>query len=255
MDKRAQASLTYRIVTDVLGLSLVLGAFSISTLPDQNVTILLRNLALFAIVFAVLTATWWRLGGMFAIGMLAGRTSAIVGMVVAFNVALAPVFLRLVVSGNAPVREAAANLFTASFFVVILLMAVLVHRSHAYRSKVRWRLIHHSLWLMSGILLLSFFVPLAFMPFAEIPGRFILWALALVIAAVYQRAANRYIANPARPPTQAAGASPVPAGSAASNSGRAFTSDEKTNRHPHGRPQRHGRGGRYRRSSGSRRRM
>jgi uncharacterized membrane protein len=251
MDKRAQASLTYRIVTEVLGLSLVLGAFSLSLFSPSSATMLLRNLALFAITFAVLTTIWWRLGAMFGIGILGGRTSAIVVMIVAFNIALAPVFLGWVISEkNETTPDLAAKLFTLSFIIIFALLAFLVNRSRAYQNKTRWRYTHHSLWLLSGFFILSFFVPLSIKPFAEIPARFILWAVALAIAGFYQRLANFY----ANAPAAARGPEGAPApGSAAGNSFGPPTQDQKSRQDSQSRPSRHRRG-RYRGPSGPRRR-
>jgi hypothetical protein len=36
MDKRSRASLTYRIITEVLGLALVFGAFTLSTVSNYT---------------------------------------------------------------------------------------------------------------------------------------------------------------------------------------------------------------------------
>lgn len=260
MDKRSRASLTYRIITEMLGLALVLGAFTLSTVTDYTAAILVRNLALFAIVFAVLIVIWWRLSSMYEIGLLGGRTGMFAGMVLAFNIALAPVFLRLMVSNNDGIRSLATALLTVSFVIVTVVMAVLVHRSHAYRSKAQWRIASHVLWLMSGIFLISLFVPLSFAPVAEFPARFFVWIVALAAVPVYQRLASNFVANPAQP---ARGPSPVSVSSAppitsnerpASAHGPNQSSDERGPHHE--RHPRRNRGGRFRRHSGpSRRRM
>jgi hypothetical protein len=256
MDKRARASLTYRIITEMLGLALVLGAFTLSTVTEYTVPILVRNLALFAIVFAVLIVTWWRLSSMYEIGLLGGRTGMFAGMVLAFIIALAPVFLRLMVSSDDSIRSLATALLTVSFIIITVLMAVLVHRSHAYRSKAQWRIASHVLWLMSGIFLASLFVPLSFAPVAEFPARFFLWIVALAAVPIYQRIASNFVANPARGPSPVAvsGAPPI-----ASNERPAPThapNQPPDDRGPH--HERHPRRnrGRFRRHSGpSRRRM
>ncbi len=262
MDKRSRASLTYRIITEMLGLALVLGAFSLSTVSDYTTPILARNLMLFAVVFAVLIATWWRLSSMFEIGVLAGKTGMFAGMMLAFNIALAPVFIHLIISNNDNIRSLAAALLTVSFVIVTALMAILVYRSHAYRTKAQWRITHHALWLMSGIFLVSLFVPLAFAPVAEFSGRFVLWIIALAAVPLYQRVAINFVANPAQPSRvpAAMSVSGAPAGSAnegssshqhpSANSGDDRTTQQQRERNP----RRHR--GRFRRHSGpSRRRM
>jgi hypothetical protein len=212
-------------------------------------------LALFAIVFAVLVVLWRRLASMHEFGLLAGNVGAVLGMMLAFIIALSPLFLRLLIFGNETVREIAAAFFTAGFVAIEIMLAVLVHRSHAYRSKARWRVIHHALWLMGGIFLISLFVPLATTFFLDIPARFLVWTLGLVLVPMYQRVATRVVANPAKPPAQAANptAASVPASS--SNSSSYAAEQEQTHYNHHGRSQRRGRGGRYRRPQGSRRRM
>jgi hypothetical protein len=258
MDKRSRASLTYRIITEMLGLALVLGAFSLSTVSDYTTPMLVRNLMLFAVVFAVLIATWWRLSSMFEIGILAGKSGMVAGMVLAFNIALAPVFLRLIIASNDGIRSLAATLLTASFIVVTVLMAILVYRSYAYRSKAQWRIIHHALWLMSGIFLASLFVPLSFAPLAEFPGRFLLWIVALAAVPLYQRAAANFVANPAQPArapsaVSASSSPPITANESSSSHASGHSSDDRMHQHER-QPRRHR--GRFRRHSGpSRRRM
>jgi hypothetical protein len=239
-------------------LALVLGAFTLSTVTDYTAPILARNLTLFAIVFAVLVVTWWRLSSMYEIGLLGGRTGMFAGMVLAFHIALAPVFLRLMVSSNDGIRSLATALLTASFVIVTALMAVLVHRSHAYRSKAQWRIASHVLWLMSGIFLVSLFVPLSFAPVAEFPGRFFLWIVALAAVPIYQRIASNFVANPAQPargPSSVAvsGAPPIASNERPSTHGPNQSSDDRGPHHErHPRRNR----GRFRRHSGpSRRRM
>jgi hypothetical protein len=261
MDKRSRASLTYRIITEMLGLALVLGAFSLSTVSDYTASTLVRNLMLFAVVFAVLIATWWRLSSMFEIGILAGTTGVIAGMMMAFSIALAPVFIRLIIASNGGIRSLAATLLTVSFIVITGLLAVLVHRSHAYRTKAQWRIVHHALWLMSGIFLISLFVPLAFAPVAEFPARFVLWILALAAVPLYQKAAASFVTNPAQPlrapaPVAVSGA---PASSAtegpSSHHSSGQSNDDRPPQQQRDRYPRRQRG-RFRRHSGpSRRRM
>lgn len=258
MDKRSRASLTYRIITEMLGLALVLGAFTLSTVTDYTAPILVRNLMLFAIVFAVLIVTWWRLSSMYEIGLLGGRTGMFAGMVLAFNIALAPVFLRLMVSNNDGIRSLATALLTVSFIIVTVLMAVLVYRSHAYRSKAQWRIAFHTLWLMSGIFLVSLFVPLSFAPVAEFPGRFFLWIVALAALPIYQRLASNFVANPAQSargpsPVAVSGAPPIASNARPSAHAPAQSADDKGTHHER-QPRRNR--GRFRRHSGpSRRRM
>ncbi|MDZ7292901.1 MAG: hypothetical protein ONB44_24075 [candidate division KSB1 bacterium] len=261
MDKRSRASLTYRIITEVLGLALVLGAFSLSLVSEYTAPLLVRNLAVYGIVFIMLIFIWWRLGSMYEIGLLGGKVSAIVGMVLAFNIALAPVLLKLVLATHEAVRELAAILLTASFVIVTVLLAFLVHRSHAYRSKSQWRVMHHALWLMAVIFLASLFVPLSLAPFAEIPARFLSWGVALVFMLLYQGMAARFMSKSTQnrqagtPASAQASSSPAAAAASSSSSSSTSTaSDEKKERSSHDRYPRRGRG-RFRRYSGSRRRM
>jgi hypothetical protein len=264
MDNRARASLTYRILTEVLGLALVLGAFSLSLVAYEQVSIFVRDLLLYAIVFAVLITIWRRLGGMFDLGILGGKVSALIGMVIALDIALAPVFLRILIADNSPVRAFAANVQTAGFGLVMLLMMFLVRRSHAYKSKSHWRVVHHALLIAGGIFLLSMLAPMSWAPVAEIPGRAVIWVLALVAMPVIQRFGSGMLATPAQPHRTLSSASSAPA-SASSLAGSSHSSpsansfdhstEDKEGQEGHRRPPRRGRGRFHRHSGPSRRRM
>lgn len=262
MDNRARASLTYRILTDVLGVTLVFGAFSLSTITDYTVTTLVRNVVLYALVFAVLIMVWRRLGSMFDLGILGGKVSGLIGMFIALNIALAPVFLGILISQNEAVRPFAANWLAVSFGLIMFFMMFLVRRSHAYKSKAHWRLVHHSL-LITGLLFLgSAFVPLTLTPVAEVPARFLLWAVALLVSPVIQRFGSNMVANPAQPQRTTSSASSANAAVNSDSHGSDHAGEERESRDgregqdQHRRPPRRGGRGRFHRHSGpSRRRM
>jgi len=260
MDTRARASLTYRILTEVLGLALVLGAFSLSLVPGYTVPILVRNLILYAVIFAALIVIWRRLGSMFDLGILGGKVSSLIGMVIALHIALTPVFLKILISDKEAIQAFAANFLAAGFGLTMLLLMFLVRRSHAYKSKAHWRLVHHSLLIAGGIFLLSVPVSMSFKPFADIPGRFMLWALALIAMPLFQRLGSGMVANPAQPhkgqPVSATSSSDTPASSSSFRSTEHDEDDDRGGREPHARPQQRRHRGRFRRHSGpSRRRM
>jgi len=252
MDTRARASLTYRILTEVLGLALVLGAFSLSLVGYGDNSLLIRNVFLYAVVFAVFIVIWRRLGSMFELGILGGRVSGLVGMVMALNIALAPVFLKILISDNDAARPFAAGLLAVSFGLIMLLLMFLVRRSHAYKSKAHWRLVHHSLLALAAVFLLSLLVPLSFTPFANIPGRFLIWALALTALPLFQRMSSGMVATPAQPQRTVQPGPPI---SSSSNSFERSV-EEKEGQEGHRRPPpRRGRGRFHRHSGPSRRRM
>jgi hypothetical protein len=266
MDNRARSSLTYRILTEVLGLALVLGAFSLSTVADYTAPLLARNVVLYVIVFAVLIVIWRRVVSMFELGILGGKVSALAGMVIALNIALAPVFLRILisvsdndaVSNNAEVRSLAAALLAVGFGLSMLLLMFLVRRSHAYKSKSHWRLVHHALLIAGGVFLLSVLIPLSFAPVANIPVRFLLWAVMLAAMPLMQRMGSGMVPNPAQPqraPSVASSSSSpaVAVNSSSQPSDRA--SEEREGHEGHRRPPRRGRGRFHRHSGPSRRRM
>jgi len=262
MDNRARASLTYRILTDVLGVTLVFGAFSLSTITDYTVAALVRNVMLYALVFSVLIMIWRRLGSMFDLGILGGRVSGLIGMFIALNIALAPVFLGILISHGEAVRSFAANWLAVSFGLIMLLMMFLVRRSHAYKSKAHWRLVHHALLATGLLFLLSTVVPLTLAPVAEFPVRFLLWAAALMVTPVSQRLGSNMVANPAQPHRATSSASttnsmanaPLSDAHADDQSGDGREGQDQHRRPP---PRRGGGGrGRFQRHSGpSRRRM
>jgi len=265
MDNRARASLTYRILTDVLGVTLVFGAYSLSTIAYNEISTLVSNVALYALVFVVLITIWRRLGSMFDLGILGGKVSALIGMTIALSIALAPVFLGIFISPHEAVHRFAADWLAVNFGLIMLLMMFLVRRSHAYKSKTHWRLVHHALLIAGALFLLSALIPLSFARVAEIPGRFWLWLLALAATPILQRVGSGMVANPASP--QRASTS-TPATSSTSNAATVMSSsshsaepagEEREGQEQHRRPPRRGGGGgrgRFHRHTGpSRRRM
>jgi len=263
MDNRARASLTYRILTDVLGVTLVFGAFSLSTIENYTSAILLRNVALYALVFAVLIMIWRRLGSMFDLGILGGKVSALIGMIIALNIALTTVFLKILISTNVTGQLLAANWLAVNFGLIMVLMMFLVRRSHAYKSKTHWRLVHHSLLIAGVLFLLSALVPFSFARVAEIPGRFGLWILALAATPILQRVGSGMVPNPAQPQRASTSASATSSTSSAatamssSSHSAEHSGEERDGQEQHRRPPRRGGGrGRFHRHTGpSRRRM
>jgi len=222
-------------------------------------------MVLYALVFAVLIMIWRRLGSMFDLGILGGKVSGLIGMFMALNIALAPVFLKVLISHKEAVQSFAANWLTVSFGLIMLLMMFLVRRSHAYKSKAHWRLVHHAL-LVSGLLfLLSPVVSATLAPVWEIPAGVLLWAVALLATPVIQRVGSNMVANPAQPQRAASLASTTNSTANASLSdshATAHSGDERDSRdgrdgqEQHRRPPRRGGRGRFHRHSGpSRRRM
>jgi len=275
MDNRARASLTYRILTEVLGLALVLGAFSLTMVPNDTVALLVRNLVLYSVVFAVLITIWRRLSSLFDVGLLGGKFSAAVGMVIALNIALAPVLLSVYLANKENVKEWAAIFLTVDVALITVLMAILIYRSNIYRSKSHWRLAHHSLWFLSVIFFVSLAIPLdtgiplTIEPVVEIPVGFLLWGVGLAALPLFNRIGSNFVANPAQPQR-----APISSSSSSSNSTAVSASSsmnssqatepsgesEREGHESHSRPpQRRGGGGRhqrFRRHSGpSRRRM
>jgi hypothetical protein len=182
-------------------------------------------------------------------------------MVIALNIVLAPVFLKILISDNGPVSPFAGILLTVSFSLVMLLLMFLVRRSHAYKSKTHWRVVHHSLLALAAVFLLSLLVPLSFAPFAEIPARFLVWALALAAMPLFQRLGSGVVPNLAQPQRAGQAASSTSsssAGPAHSSSSNSYdrSVEEKEGQEGHRRPPRRGGRGHFRRHSGpSRRRM
>jgi len=267
MDNRARASLTYRILTDVLGVTLVFGAYSLSTITDYTIATLVRNVTLYALVFAVLIMIWRRLGSMFDLGILGGKVSGLIGMFIAVNVALSPVFLKIVISDKEIIRAFAAGWLAVSFGLIMLLMMFLVRRSHAYKSKAHWRLVHHTLLITGLLFLASPVVSSVLAPVQEVPAGFLLWVIAFLATPLIQRLGSNLVANPAQPQRATSSAStansmanaPLSDSHAADHSG-----DERDNRdgregqdqHRRPPPRRGGGRGRFHRHSGpSRRRM
>lgn len=267
MDNRARASLTYRILTDVLGVTLVFGAYSLSTATDYTVATLVRNVVLYALVFAVLIMIWRRLGSMFDLGILGGKVSGLIGMFIAVNVALSPVFLRIVISDAETIRPFAAGWLAVSFGVIMLLMMFLVRRSHAYKSKAHWRLVHHTLLITGLLFLVSPVVSVMLPPVQEIPAGFLIWVIAFLATPLIQRLGANMVPNPAQPQRGTSSANvtnPMTSSPSMEPYAADHPSEERENRDrdgregsdQHRRPPRRGGRGRFHRHSGpSRRRM
>ena len=248
MDRRTQSSLTYRIVTEVLGLTLAFGAFALVTLPTMGVELLLQGLFLFAVIFGFVLTAWWQLSDMAAMGMFRSKANTALGMVMAFSFALAPVFLRFLLADTAELVRVAAILLPASFSLSAALLALMIRMSPVYASKRQWRLAHLAFWIVSGLYLASILVPLA--PVAGIPLRALAWLVVLSIPPIFRRATVSLVATPARPPGQRTShqSEETARNSQPINQSEGASSDYQGRRPPR-------RGGYRRRHGGSRRRM
>ncbi|MGH7496977.1 MAG: hypothetical protein ACREOO_31900 [bacterium] len=260
MDRRSQASLTHRIVTEVLGLTLVAGALAIGTISNLTASQLGEGLAIYAVFFTFNVLVWWQMGGMAAVGIFRNRTNNLLGMLVAFAIALLPVFLRLLLSDASELQQFSTNALPVSFAIVGIAIALMIRTGNVYQSKRQWRLVHHALWAASFLYIASIFIPFSTRVFSTIPLRELAWFMILMVPLVARRMGVSLVATPAKPPSPR----PLPTENSHANSheagrnlqGASANNSETGREESQDRRQRRGHGHyRHRRQGGSRRRV
>lgn len=253
MDRRAQASLAYTVATDVLAFTLVIAAYAVATLPDLTSSLFFKTLVVFTVVFAYLASVWWRLGSMSANGIFWAKGGFAFSALLALNFVLLPAFLRVALAGTAA-QTAAANALAISLAFIEILLAIMIRQGHAYQTKSKWRLIHHSLLAGGVLFLLSLLIPFdktlaPFLPF--LPLRVLAWGVIIVVPRLVQRFAVNLVATPAQPPAARAANRPPQ-----ENSARPEPENQGPTPQQNGRPDsRRRRRGHQRRYGGPRRRM
>ncbi len=259
MDRRSQASLTHRIVTEVLGFGLVAGALAIGTISNLTASQLGQGLAIYAVFFTFSVLVWWQMGGMAAVGIFRNKLNNVLGMLAAFAIVLLPVFLRLQLASDFEVQKISAQAMPLSFAVIGIAIALMIRTGNVYQSKRQWRLVHHALWIASALFIASIFIPLSATLLFGLPVRVLAWLVILMIPIAARRMGVSLVATPARPPSPR----PMPSENAqmGSNEGRNFQSssantepgsEESQERRPPRRSHGHYRN---RRQGGSRRRV
>lgn len=249
MDRRAQASLAYSVASEVLAFALVIAALAIATLPDLTSSLFLKTLVVFTTVFAYLASVWWRLGSMSANGIFWAKGSFVLSALLALNFVLLPLFLRLTLGGTA-VQAAAATALTVSLAMIEALLAIMIRQGHAYQTKSKWRLIHHSLLAGCGLFLLSLLIPFDRSLTPILPLRVLAWGVIIVMPRLIQRFAVNLVATPAQPPAARTAARPAHEG------GTRPEPENQGQTQQNGRPDsRRRRRGHQRRYGGPRRRM
>lgn len=250
MDRRAQASLAYTVATDVLAFTLVIAALAVVTLPDLTSSLFLKTLVVFTVVFAYLASVWWRLGSMSANGIFWAKGGFVLSALLALNFVLLPAFLRVALAGTTA-QTAAANALAVSLALIEILLAIMIRQGHAYQTKSKWRLIHHSLLAGGVLFLLSLLIPFDKTLTPYLPLRVLAWGVIIVVPSLVQRFAVNLVATPAQPPAARAANRPPQESSA-----RPESENQGQTPQQNGRPDsRRRRRGHQRRYGGPRRRM
>ncbi|MDZ7267311.1 MAG: hypothetical protein ONB48_08275 [candidate division KSB1 bacterium] len=209
MDRRAQASLAYTVVTDILAFTLVISALAVATMPGLTTSLLIQNVFTFAVIFAYLAGVWWRLSSMSANGIFWAKASFVFSTLLALSFVLLPLFLRQALPEN-PAHVLAAQAVPVCLALSEILQAIMIRQGHAYQTKSKWRLVHHSLWLSAGLFLLTLLLPHDQALANSIPVRTLAWLVILPIPKLLQRVGVRFVATPAQPPvTRAATSRPA----------------------------------------------
>ncbi len=202
MDRRSQSSLTHRIVTEVLGLTIAAGALALGTVPNLTASLLAQGLAVYAVFFTFSVLVWWQVGGMAGVGIFRNnQTTNVLGLLTAFAVALLPIFLRLFIAGSVDLQETAAWAMPACFALVGTALALMIRTGNVYQSKRQWRLVHHSLWVASAMFLATTLIPLTSTLFSIVPLRVLAWLVILTIPLIARRMGVSLVATPAKPPS------------------------------------------------------
>ncbi|MEK7726821.1 MAG: hypothetical protein AAB354_00340 [candidate division KSB1 bacterium] len=266
MDRRSQASLTYRIITEVLALVMIVAALVTGLVTQWSFARLAQGVVLNLALFSFITMVWWQLSSMYGMGVFRGPVSNVLGMFLAFNLTLMPLWLGIVLTAGPETSLFMHALFPASFALSGVILAVLIRLGQVYQSKHQWRLVHHSLWITSALLLATAFIPASLSFKGVVSLQTLAWLVIFFVPLAVRRLGVSLVANPARPPA------PRPASSGsnahASSNSNSPASDSNRN-HPSSVPTEEAaqgenrerrynnrRGGQYRRrQGGGRRRM
>lgn len=270
MDRRSQASLTYRIITEVLALVMIVAALVTGIVTEWSFARLAQGVALNVALFSFVAMVWWQLSSMYGMGVFRGPISNVLGMLLAFNITLMPLWLGIVLNTEAETSKWVHVLFPVGFALSGALLAVLIRLGQVYQSKHQWRLVHHSLWITSALLLATVFIPSSLTIQGVVAVQTVAWLLIFFVPLAVRRLGVSLVANPARPPaprpaqanSNAHAPSNYNAHAASNESSRNYPTPVSTEEAPAGenqnRERRHGnrRGGHYRRrQGGGRRRM
>ena len=202
MDRRSQSSLTHRIVTEVLGLSIVAGALALGTAPGLTVSLFGQGLAVYAVFFVFSVLAWWQIGGMAGVGIFRNNLATnLLGMLAAFAQALLPVFLRLLLTTDGGMQEVAAWAMPACFALVSVALALMIRTGNVYQSKRQWRLVHHSLWIAGALFAATIFIPMSASVLGMLPVRVPVWLAILALPLIARRMGVSLVATPAKPPS------------------------------------------------------
>lgn len=201
MDRRSQASLTYRIITEVLALVMIAAALVTGIATDWSLARLAHGVLLNIALFSFIALSWWQLSSMYGMGVFRGPVSNFIGMLLAFNFTLMPVWLGIVLSaGEAETSRLVSALFPASFALTGVILAVLIRLGQVYQSKHQWRLVHHSLWITSVLLLATAFIPATLSIKGLVSVQVLAWLAIFFVPLAVRRLGISLVATPARPP-------------------------------------------------------
>lgn len=264
MDRRSQASLTYRIITEVLALVMIVAALVTGMVTQWSFARLAEGVGLNLALFSFVAMVWWQLSSMYGMGVFRGPVSNVLGMLLAFNITLMPLWLGMVLAATETSAWLHA-LLPVGFALSGALLAVLIRVGQVYQSKHQWRLVHHSLWITSALLLGTAFIPASLFQ-GVVSLQTLAWLVIFFVPLAVRRLGVSFVANPARPPAPRPAQSSMSAQHAASNfnapandSGRNYPAPVPAEESPSGenRERRQNRrGGHYRRRQGpGRRRM
>lgn len=269
MDRRSQASLTYRIITEVLALVMIVAALVTGMVTDWSFARLAQGVALNVALFSFITMVWWQLSSMYGMGVFRGPVSNVLGMLLAFNITLMPLWLGMVLAGTETETSKWVHaLFPIGFALSGVLLAVLIRLGQVYQSKHQWRLVHHSLWITSALLLATAFIPASLTIKGIVTIQTLAWLVIFFVPLAVRRLGVSFVANPARPPAPRPAqsnsnahassnfSSHAPSNESSRNYSAPASSEEASSGENRERRHHNRRGGQYRRrQGGGRRRM
>lgn len=202
MDRHSPASLTYRIITEALALVMVAAVLVLGITTNWDPARLSSGVITYFAVFSFLLLSWWQLSSMYAVGAFRNRVSSILGMVLALNFALTPLWLGIFLKENEGAATSLAHmLLPVSFACSGIIMAVLIRLAQVYQSKHQWRLVHHSLWITSLLLLATAFIPKSMNLAGFVSVQALAWLVISFVPLAVRRLGVSLVATPARPPS------------------------------------------------------
>jgi uncharacterized membrane protein len=176
----------------IFGLALSLSAYSLLTRPPTTLTNLASDVMAFTFSFLILISVWIRYTSIMSVLPIQTRATRILNVAMLFSVSLEPYLFNLVTlyghAGETLVVEYASMFFAADMAALVTILAFFIHQLSVEEKQLiarelvnPYRRVRNSLVISTLLFLLTMIPQLWDLTFFDIPLRFYLWLIPLVI--------------------------------------------------------------------------